>query len=881
MQNPLMASCHPLILLCAGALILSSCAQEETVNTSGVPDGDMSADMLPDLDSSMDVEDLQPPADLTSMTDMPDLVDISDLDDTDMADLADLGDATDISDMEPVEPSYTLCPLGQRAPWGECFEDHLLAFGQLDAGESAERLARIDNDGELEIIVSDAQFSQAEYMITWRTYTQDQPAVSTEQQLPYTLAPGESLFAVVSLEGGLAMAQLPPTQLEIYIDTGEQDRETLSLELTASYRGCAIGLMSCDMNTSNGCEVNITTDVLHCGGCNMPCMLDNATPQCAGSNCLVMACDDGFGNCDDSHQTGCETDIYSNLQHCGGCNISCDYDNADTTCAMGTCQFDGCQGTFADCDQDLASNGCESDTSSDLTHCGGCDMPCDYANATETCDQGSCTFGQCEANYYDLNQQQADGCEYFCEKTSDVDLPDPLHIDANCDGVDGDISQAIFVSKNGQDTNAGGMNDPVLTINRALDLATTTSGLSQVIVDIGNYEEQIFLANGVHIAGGYDSALGWSRSINNTSRVFWRQAMSKRIIAMSGTNINTETIVSELTIEAESSSSSETSVYALHCSSCTALKLYNNTFIAGDAGDGINGTSGINGASNTSSGNGKTGLNGSCSSNPTNTGGAGGTSACGRHGGAGGEGGSEGDNPGFRGISGAGGTPGGAGGSGGDPGRKGSNGTSGADGGNGAHGSGGIGASTSGGYWSGLNGATGVPGTHGNGGGGGGGGGGQGCFFCDNGAGNGGGGGGAGGCLGTGGQGGTAGGSSFAAFLYQSTGITLENNSFSAGNGGAGGNGGHGGQGSAGRPGGLGATACTQDVGAGGNGGTGGTGGDGGHGGGGQGGYSYAIWREQTTKGLPGNNILTFGLGGQGGASSGNNGGTGLAGTYH
>jgi len=52
-----------------------------------------------------------------------------------------------------------------------------------------------------------------------------------------------------------------------------------------------------------------------CGGggqanqCGCPCKLLNATTSCAGAPCHIKYCDDGWGDCDGSQQTGCETDL--------------------------------------------------------------------------------------------------------------------------------------------------------------------------------------------------------------------------------------------------------------------------------------------------------------------------------------------------------------------------------------------------------------------------------------------------------------------------------------------------------------------------------------------------------------------------------------------
>src|SRR5258708_22891765 len=53
---------------------------------------------------------------------------------------------------------------------------------------------------------------------------------------------------------------------------------------------CADGLASCDGDSTNGCETNIRTDPNHCGGCGTACKLPNATADCSGSICRVATC---------------------------------------------------------------------------------------------------------------------------------------------------------------------------------------------------------------------------------------------------------------------------------------------------------------------------------------------------------------------------------------------------------------------------------------------------------------------------------------------------------------------------------------------------------------------------------------------------------------
>jgi hypothetical protein len=53
------------------------------------------------------------------------------------------------------------------------------------------------------------------------------------------------------------------------------------------------------------------------------CDLDNATSKCTQGACAITACETGFGDCDDSAETGCEQKLDAVL-HCGDCLSVCD-----------------------------------------------------------------------------------------------------------------------------------------------------------------------------------------------------------------------------------------------------------------------------------------------------------------------------------------------------------------------------------------------------------------------------------------------------------------------------------------------------------------------------------------------------------------------------
>ncbi len=143
---------------------------------------------------------------------------------------------------------------------------------------------------------------------------------------------------------------------------------------------CAPGYADCDKLASTGCEVNTVTDAHNCGGCGVVCTLANATSTCSGSTCAIASCNPGYANCDKLASTGCEVDTTSSPSNCGGCAVVCN------ACNNGQCVDNTCAAGFADCDG-LASTGCEVDTTSNPNHCGSCTRACAPA---QSCVSSSC-----------------------------------------------------------------------------------------------------------------------------------------------------------------------------------------------------------------------------------------------------------------------------------------------------------------------------------------------------------------------------------------------------------------------------------------------------------------------------------------------------------
>lgn len=441
------------------------------------------------------------------------------------------------------------------------------------------------------------------------------------------------------------------------------------------------------------------------------------------------------------------------------------------------------------------------------------------------------------------------GSDLTCAKTPDPDVPDSNFVDNNCDGIDGDYTQAIFASPNGDDTNAGTRETPVKTIAQAIKLAQQ-QGLPSVYLDKGLYSGSVTMVAGISIYGGYDSGNLWSRAAANDSQIVGGTT------AVTGTNINKETHLELVSVKSADGTSPGQSSYGVFIVNSSGPVILGQMKV--NSGVGANGLSPTTPAdvitpatADAPAGqNGCTG--GGCNGGAGSSGGVNTCNGAGVSGGKGGNGNSGGG--GSNGFGGSGASPG-AGGSGGSSGScflglySGNPGSAGSDGAAGVDGT--LGAQpvavtlanfTAAGY-SPASGGDGKQGTPGSGGGGGGaGGGGSGALTCTPDTGGGGGGGGAGGCAAAVGLGGGGGGGSFGLYVFKST-VTINTATIASGQAGNGGNGANGAVG--GRAGnGSAAGGGSVDAAGGGRGANGGKGGNSGAGAGGTGGPSYGIYAQ-------------------------------------
>jgi hypothetical protein len=175
-------------------------------------------------------------------------------------------------------------------------------------------------------------------------------------------------------------------------------------------QSCDAGFDDCDGMDANGCEADLQNSAMTCGACNNACPDGvNGTTVCNNGQC-ALNCNSGFGDCDSNVQNGCETDTSGSLTHCGACGQACSPANGAGACVAGVCEIGNCTAPFADCDSNVM-NGCETNTGSSLTHCGMCNMGCSFPNAAASCNMGVCAMGACNAGFGDCDNMAATGCE--------------------------------------------------------------------------------------------------------------------------------------------------------------------------------------------------------------------------------------------------------------------------------------------------------------------------------------------------------------------------------------------------------------------------------------------------------------------------------------
>jgi len=144
--------------------------------------------------------------------------------------------------------------------------------------------------------------------------------------------------------------------------------------------------------SANPCGKDLMTDIKNCGVCDNVCNIPNAFPECKGGFCLVQTCAPGWIDLDGKVANGCE---YACTPSNGGIEI--------------------CDGLDNDCNGQIDEL---TNTKTDINNCGACNVVCSFSKANPTCTDGKCVMGPCLVGYFDVNGNDADGCEFACTPTN-------------------------------------------------------------------------------------------------------------------------------------------------------------------------------------------------------------------------------------------------------------------------------------------------------------------------------------------------------------------------------------------------------------------------------------------------------------------------------
>ena len=218
-------------------------------------------------------------------------------------------------------------------------------------------------------------------------------------------------------------------------------------------------------------------------------------------------------------------------------------------------------------------------------------------------------------------------------------------VDSNCDGIDGTISDAVFVaSVSGADTGTcGAIDAPCSTIGQGLVRAGAT-GKANVYVAGGSYPKFNVVA-GISVKGGFGQ--NWARGLLGTAptTATVTAAFDATVggpVGIYADGVTSATLVSDVTVQGVTAGPGQNSYGVYVNNSSSALTLDTVQINGGTAGGGSAGANGSAGWSGTA-GNGSNGGNGfepgGLGCNNTSAGGGGSGGSGGNNGGAGGKGG--------------------------------------------------------------------------------------------------------------------------------------------------------------------------------------------------------------------------------------------------
>ncbi|MEY3012500.1 MAG: hypothetical protein RIT45_1235, partial [Pseudomonadota bacterium] len=349
-----------------------------------------------------------------------------------------------------------------------------------------------------------------------------------------------------------------------------------------------------------------------CGG-EETCVPDQGWVGCSAPAPQLETCngkdDDCDGAVDESAGGGVDCPITNPFGSCTGKTVCTG--TGGLLCQGEAAQADVCNGVDDDCDGQTDEGALDAATGTyhSLLHCGGCYQACPQptaAHSTAICDDAAdngaggkptCAVA-CEAGWTDANGNLGDGCECKTGATDDV----PGGGDDNCDGVDGNAAEAIFVAKWGNDLWDGTPQMPLATIETGIARAVQ-KGKRDVYVGAGAFTEQLVLAAGVSVWGGFAPDFG-SRDATVYETIVTPPASAGAAAGSAVTTVTCKAItgagnktrIDGLTLLGGAPKGAGASSYVVRSEGCDArLEIRDCRIVAGNGGRGADGTPGGNG----------------------------------------------------------------------------------------------------------------------------------------------------------------------------------------------------------------------------------------------------------------------------------------------
>src|SRR5688572_18470156 len=214
-------------------------------------------------------------------------------------------------------------------------------------------------------------------------------------------------------------AKCPIGEACVVANDCERPPETSPAVVECQERVCVLNCPDdtedCNARAADGCEVDLLTNDNHCGGCALDCDPPNASGECVGGECLIktddpnQGCDTNYANCNLMPGDGCEVNLTSYPDHFGACEDSACYDSGGVaSCSGGEC-YSACHEGYGDNDENARDNGSESNTSSNVSKCGRCAEACKISDPYFT---AYCADGECGETLCDENAGDCDGDGY-------------------------------------------------------------------------------------------------------------------------------------------------------------------------------------------------------------------------------------------------------------------------------------------------------------------------------------------------------------------------------------------------------------------------------------------------------------------------------------